>query len=111
MTIESFSIPENPQFSKNDQTLSAPGDSAALRLCNEVLVQIGGSATAINLTVLRSPDGAADNYAPAGPDIEGNPAEGITIKRYNEPSLGWWKARVNSITGSAKIHISGTSGS
>jgi hypothetical protein len=110
-TIQPFSLPEDPQFLKLDQDISAAGDSAAIRLCNEVVIQIGGSATAINATPLRSPDGAADNYAPAGEDITGDPSDGIQIKRYVEPSVGYWKLRVNSITGTAKIHISGSSGS
>jgi hypothetical protein len=111
MTITPFSIPESPQFIKNDETIAAPGDTVAVRFCNEVVIQIGGTATAINATPLRSPDGAEDNYAPAGDDITGDPSDGIQVKRYVEPSVAYWKLRINSITGSAKIHISGSSGS
>jgi hypothetical protein len=111
MVFQTFSLPENPEFAKNDQSLSAPGDTEPMRLCEEVCVQIGGSGTAIDATVLRSPDGAADNYAPAGDDITGDPSAGINIKRYAEPSVAFWKIRVNSITGTAKLHMSGKVGS
>ena len=108
MTVESFSV-DGVDFRKNDQTMAAPGDTEPLRLTHEVCVQIAGTATAINATVLRSPDGASDNYSPAGDVLSGNPAAGMNIKRYAEPSESFWKVRVNSITGSAKVHISGQS--
>jgi hypothetical protein len=107
MTIKTFSLPKDPEFIESNSTASGAGNTEAVRCCDEVCVQIGGSATAIDATPMRSPDGASDNYAPAGDDITGNPSLGITVKLYNEPSSAFWRLRINSISGTAKIHISG----
>jgi hypothetical protein len=110
VSFQTFELPADPNYQKNDQTISAASDTMAMRMTGEVCVQIAGSATAIDATVLRSPDGADDNYSPAGDNITGNPSTGVGVKRYSEPSVAFWKVRVNSITGSAKIHMSGKVG-
>lgn len=110
MTIETFAMEtsrQDPPYSQSNETLSASGDSTALRLRGLLVVQISGTATAVNAIVLRSPDGAADNFSPAGDPIVGDASAGIAVRRYEEPSRGFWKIRIVSVTGSAKIHLSG----
>lgn len=110
MTIETFSMDvskDDPVHSQSNQTLTAPGDSQALRLRAEILVQLAGSGTAVTAVVLRSPDGMDDNYSPAGEPIAGNQSAGVDIRRYDEPSRGFWKVRVTSVTGPVKVHLSG----
>lgn len=84
-----------------DTINAAPGASSPLRVVNEVCVQITGSATAVTAQVERSTrdPGQSPNFAPAGDPITGNPSTGLAIKRYMEPTRGYWRVRVISLTG------------
>lgn len=93
-----------------DTGLSAPGPTTPLRVFDEVVVQISGNATALVCQVQRSTrdPGVGANWAPAGAPITGNPAAGIQIRRYMEPTRGWWRVNIISISGgSVGVVLSG----
>lgn len=101
---ESFTV-ETPagEFTYHhvDDTLASPGDSTSLRVVGEVCVQLSGTATAVTAQVQRSTRDplSGPNWAPAGDPITGNPSAGLSIKRYMEPTRGWWRIHVTVLTG------------
>jgi hypothetical protein len=97
-------------FHHIEDTLTGVGSSTALRVVDEICVQLAGPATAIVAQVERSTKdpGASPNWAPAGDPITGNPSTGLNVKRYKEPTRGYWRVRIVSMTGaSVTIDLSG----
>lgn len=75
-------------------------------------VSVWGTATLCSVQVQRSATGPDDplgvNFVPADIPITGNPSTGLTPVIYTEPSFGWWRVNVTSITGgSLNTSISG----
>lgn len=96
------------------KVFSAAGSTEWVRFANtDITVQIDGVATAINVIVERTVvQPTADipfTYAPVvDTPMSGNAASGIPPNVYTEPGLGWWRARVTSMTGaSATVSLTG----
>lgn len=111
-TSEGFSV-ESPAGDRNyhymEQTLTGVSSIDPLRCTGEVVVQLTGSATAVTAIVERSfrDPNSSPNWAPAGDIISGNPSAGLNVKRYAEPTRGWWRVRVIAITGAnVLVHVS-----
>jgi hypothetical protein len=105
---ETFMV-ETPQgeflYHHVDDTLNAPGATTPLRVVGEVCVQLSGTATSITAIVERSTRDPVQgpNWAPAGDPITGNPSTGLPIKRYMEPTRGWWRVHITALSGGSVI--------
>jgi hypothetical protein len=94
------------------QLMEAPGSTDAIRLQGDVVVQLSGTATAIEAWVehaTRDPASAEANWAPAEDDaFLGDLSAGIAPRPYIEPATGFWRVRVVSISGgNCKVSIVG----
>ncbi len=74
-------------------------------------VAVTGVATAVEIAIERSASSPFNNgarWASAGSSIIINPSVAPEAFYYAEPGVGWWRARLVSITGaSVKVDITG----
>lgn len=96
------------------QVFTVAGTTGWVRFATtDITVQIDGTATAINVIIERAVidplSDVAFTYAPVdATPMSGNAATGIPPNIYVEPGLGWWRARVTSMTGaSATVSMTG----
>lgn len=93
-------------ISQYTEDFAAPGSTPEQRYQRTddgVYIQISGSATAITAIVERStkdPTRETANWAPASDTpITGNLSAGIAPLIFNEPSRGYWRVRITTLTG------------
>jgi hypothetical protein len=84
-------------------TLTATGTTAVIRATGELTLSISGDATAATVVVERSsrdPAGSEDARWITIETFNVNPSLGTTVPSlYEEPGVGWWRARLTSLTG------------
>lgn len=95
-----------------DFTAAGSSDPIILQRTDDgVLVQITGTATAIEAVVERSTEDPAGtpNWAPAETTpITGDLTAGIAPRRYLEPARAYWRVRFVTVTGgSLKLYMVG----
>lgn len=88
------------------ETLSSPGDSTPERYQRSddgVTFQFSGTATAFSGVVERAttdPFVTVPNWAPAESEqVSGDLTAGVPPRTYHEPGKGWWRFRLDSLTG------------
>lgn len=94
---------------------SAAGFSNAQKFTGSMALQITGAATAVSVqlhtsTVDPFDENVTPNWAPvleAEELITGNPATGITVRGFVEPSEAWWTVEVISVTGAVVVSLRG----
>lgn len=94
------------------QLMEATGQTDAIRLQGDVIVQLSGTATDIVATVehaTRDPGSAEVNWAPAEDSgFSGDLSAGIPPRSYSEPATGFWRVNVTTLTGgNCKVSIVG----
>lgn len=110
-TEEIFTLPKCSQGDEKmvdfNQDFTVPGVSSPPQRMrqndNGILFQLSGTATSFQAVVERStrdPLRETANWAPAeSEDWSGSLVTGTAPRAYNEPSRGWWRLRVISVSG------------
>lgn len=118
--VEKFRIPAgaDEEFMELLQDFAAPGKTDIKRLIGDVIVTFTGTATEAVVRVERAsrllinPSASDANWAPV--DVSPfnqtiNPSAGAEVAFYREPTMGWWRVNVISVTGgTVSVNISGT---
>lgn len=94
------------------QDFAAAGQTQAMRLQGDVVVQISGSATVIDAIVehaTRDPATPQANWAPADTsNFSGDLSIGMAPRVYLEPASGFWRVRIITLTGgNCKVSVIG----
>lgn len=89
------------------QTFAAPGSTDPVRLSHDIVVQISGTATAVDAVVERSfadPLFAANSFAPAEDEhFSGDLTVGIAARQFFEPIQAYYRVRVIAVSGGTAI--------
>lgn len=113
MSVRFIEIPDNNgKRTELFEILSAAGQTDEVRLQGSVIVQLSGTATAVNAIVehaTRDPGSSEANWAPASDDaFTGDLSAGMAPRPYSEPATGWWRVRITSMSGgNCKVSIIG----
>lgn len=112
----SFKRESDQRVTERIEDMAAPGSiTAELFQRGDVTLHIAGTATAFDGVLERStrdPNKANPNWAPVQADhISGNLVNGVPFKTFQEPSKGWWRFRLISLTGGVMtVSLSGEQG-
>lgn len=106
---------KNDERTELFEVVSVAGvSSQSVRLQGAITVQVSGTASNVKAVVERSsgdPGSPKENWAPAEDrPFEGDLSQGMAPREYAEPSIGWWRVRVPTLSdGSVQISIVGES--
>ena len=94
---------EEALFVEASQTFTAPGSTAPIRICGDMVVQVSGTATSFKAMYERCPGDPVqtpNGYADADHEyFEGNLSEGIAARRYHDPLGAYFRVTVLEISG------------
>ena len=114
---ERFELRRNQEIkiAERTETFTEAGQTEPLRFQrNEdgLTIQVSGTATEFTAIVERCTDVVAGNWAPADNErFTGDLSAGIPPRQYHEPSRGFWRVRVEAISGgSATVVLTGEEG-
>lgn len=119
MPLQQVSLSNIEPFARTlYQDFSGNGSTDWVQFSNtDIMAQVVGTGSAITVVIERSavdpitPGGPAVLMGPVSPTIgsgvSGNPSTGITTSLYTEIGVGWWRATVSALTGTARVALTG----